>query len=77
LKRKHFDLEKFGQATQREQLEWMRLNAEKDRVNSYKQLALEHTKFYYNILERFVKMLDERKQKDMLPYSKDKSTSNQ
>jgi hypothetical protein len=54
----------------------MRLNAEKDRVNSYKQLALEHTKFYYTILEKFVKMLDERKQKDMLPYTKDKSTNN-
>jgi len=35
LKRKHFDLDKFENATQKEHLTWMRLNAEKDRVRKF------------------------------------------
>jgi len=61
LKRKHFDLDKYETATKRERLEWMRLNAEKDRVDKFKEVALGQTKHYYNVLEIFAKMLDKRK----------------
>jgi len=40
----------------------MRLNAERDRVDKFKQIAVSSTKCYYNILEKFAKMLDLRKE---------------
>ena len=55
---KHFDLDKYETATKRERLEWMRLNAEKDRVDKFKDVALSQTKHYYNVLEKFAKLLD-------------------
>jgi hypothetical protein len=36
----------------------MRLNAEKDRINKYKKIALEQSRFYYVLLESFVKLLN-------------------
>lgn len=39
----------------------MRLNAEKDRVDKFKDVALSQTKHYYNVLEKFAKLLDKRK----------------
>lgn len=41
MKRKHFDLDKYKTATKKERLEWMRLNAEKDRVDKFKQVAMQ------------------------------------
>jgi hypothetical protein len=40
----------------------MRLHSEKDRVEKYKLIAVNQTKTYYNILEKFVKKLDHRKE---------------
>lgn len=38
-KRKHFNEEQHSSVTKREKIEWMRLNAEKDRVEKYKTIA--------------------------------------
>lgn len=62
LKRKHFDMDKYGTATKKERLEWMRLNSERDRVDKYKTIAVSQTKAYYTILEKYAKMLDLRKE---------------
>lgn len=40
----------------------MRLNTEQDRVNKYKAVALNDTKRYYNLLEKFTKIIDSRKE---------------
>jgi hypothetical protein len=61
-KRKHFDMEKAQTATKRERFDMMRLNTEQDRVNKFKQIALNETKRYYNLLEKFTKILDSRKE---------------
>lgn len=61
-KRKHFDLEKAQTATKRERFDIMRLNTEQDRVNKFKLIALNETKRYYNLLEKFTKILDSRKE---------------
>jgi hypothetical protein len=44
--------------THKERIEEMRLNAEKDRINKYKNIALEQSRFYYVLLESFVKLLN-------------------
>lgn len=59
-KRKYFDCDE-GQ-TKKETLEWMRLLSEKDRVDKYKSIAVTQTKTYYNILEKFVKKVEARKE---------------
>lgn len=63
LKRRHFDMN-GGSATvtKDERLEWMRLNAEKDRIQKFKNIAVEQSKVYYSLLETFNKMLELRKE---------------
>jgi hypothetical protein len=39
LKSKHFNLEQSATASKKESLEWMRLNAEKDRVAKFREIA--------------------------------------
>lgn len=39
----------------------MRLNAERDRVYKFKDIVRTESKRYYNILEQFSKMLEDRK----------------
>jgi hypothetical protein len=58
LKRKNFFLEGDISLTHKERIEEMRLNAEKDRINKYKKIALEQSRFYYVLLESFVKLLN-------------------
>ena len=55
-------MEKNETATRKEQLEWMRLNAEKDRVVKYKNIATANTRSYYTIMYQITKMLDLRKE---------------
>lgn len=57
LKRKHFDSEESSPVTQREKLEIMRMNTERDRVDKFKDIALQETKKYYSVLEKFTKRL--------------------
>ena len=54
LKKHNLYLDRYPQASQREQLEWMRLNTERERILIYKQLTNEHSEAYYAILDEFV-----------------------
>lgn len=49
-KSKHFSVENQVSSKQ-ESLDWMRLNAEKERVHRFKQIATSQTKTYYSILD--------------------------
>jgi hypothetical protein len=44
-------MDKNETASRKEQLEWMRLNAEKDRVVKYKNVATANTRAYYTIMD--------------------------
>lgn len=48
-------------ATKEERLEWMRLCAERDRVEKFKSIATSQTKMFYKILEVYAEMLERRK----------------
>jgi ABC-type uncharacterized transport system ATPase subunit len=67
-------MEKNETATRKEQLEWMRLNAEKDRVVKYKNIATANTRSYYTIMDQITKMLDLRK--EVTPQMQATSSSN-
>ena len=61
-KRKHFSMDEGPEnQTKEERLEWMRLNAERDRVIKFKDIVGNQSQSYYNILRQFVKMLEIRK----------------
>ena len=45
----------------------MRVGAELDRVQRYKKIAKAESETYYKILEKFSKILDERKEALILP----------
>ncbi len=34
-------------------IEWMRINAEKERISQYRRIAQESASFYYKVLKRF------------------------
>jgi len=40
LKKRHFEIENYPQASRKEILEWMRLQAEKDRLSRFKNVAV-------------------------------------
>lgn len=63
-KRRHFGSEKYGRTTRSEHVSLMRLGAEKDRVDKFKLVAMQQTRCYYSILEKFLKIIDERREKD-------------
>jgi hypothetical protein len=65
LKKHNLDLDRYPQASQREQLEWMRLNTERERILIYKQLTNDHSEAYYAILDEFVQVLDRRKEQEI------------
>ncbi len=52
----------------------MRLNAEKDRVVKYKNIATANTRSYYTIMDQITKMLDLRK--EVTPQMQATSSSN-
>ena len=49
-KSKHFTVDNQVSSKQ-ESMDWMRLNAEKERVKRFKEIATTQTKSYYNILD--------------------------
>jgi len=50
MKRKHLNLDgKIGNAY--DDIEWMRINAEKDRIKMFKEVAKEGATLYYRILK--------------------------
>lgn len=63
LKKRHFEIDNFPQASRKEILEWMRLQAEKDRLSRYKNIAVSQVSNYYNIIEQMNKLLGSREDK--------------
>ena len=55
LKRKYLDIENAGVEPMQEVVSWMRINAERDRIKKFKEIASESAETYYNILEEFAK----------------------
>ena len=55
MKRRHFNPDVA--ANKRESLEWMRINAERERIFRFKQIAKESASQYYTIMERFSQCL--------------------
>ena len=44
-----------------ESLEWMRINAERERIQRFKTIAKDSATCYYKIMDRFTKQLLEKK----------------
>ena len=55
MKRRHFNPDVAG--NKRESLEWMRINAERERIFRFKSIARDTATQYYRILERFTNEL--------------------
>ena len=55
MKRRHFNPDVAG--SKRESLEWMRINAERERIFRFKSIAKDTATLYYTILERFTNEL--------------------
>ena len=55
LKRRYFNLEMTS--SKRESLDWMRLNAERERITHYRTIANDTASQYYTILDRFTREL--------------------
>jgi hypothetical protein len=52
MKKKHFNIEqKSGNVY--DDIEWMRINAERERIAKYKVIAQDSALFYYKILKKF------------------------
>ena len=43
-------------------MEWMRLNTERDRLYRYKDIVGDQSKLYYNILDKYYKLIEMRKE---------------
>jgi hypothetical protein len=51
MKKRHFDIEQIGVEPMKETMHWMRINAERERIVRFKEVAQECALLYYNILE--------------------------
>ena len=54
-KSRHFNVEQLN--AKRATLNWMRLNAERDRIEKFKVVAMDNANFYYKILQDYVKVI--------------------
>jgi len=57
-KKKHFDIEHIGVEPMSETMHWMRINAERERICKFKEVAQECALLYYTVLEEFCIMQD-------------------
>ena len=55
MKRRHFNPDVAGD--KRGSLEWMRINAERERIYRFKSIANESATTYYVIMEKFTQLL--------------------
>jgi hypothetical protein len=55
MKRKHLDIENAGVEPMKEIITWMRINAERERIKKFKDIASDSAEMYYNILDEFAK----------------------
>ena len=63
MKRRHFNVDDSGNSHMQESLEWMRINAERERIQRFKTIAKDAATCYYKIMDRIAKFLLETKQK--------------
>lgn len=61
LKRKNLEVQEKQTANVRQALEWMRINAERERIGKFKQIIKDSATLYYVILDAFAKQWIERK----------------
>lgn len=55
FKKKHLDKDLLRGSTRfQEEVEWVRINAEKERITKYKQVAEQSAIMYYKILQKFI-----------------------
>jgi hypothetical protein len=52
MKKKHFNMD-INKGNLNEDIEWMRINAEKERISHYRNIASESAVFYYKVLKLF------------------------
>ena len=57
MKRRHLNIDDSGTSHMSENLEWMRINAEKERIQRFKQISQETVNLYYKVLDRFSQLL--------------------
>ena len=62
MKRRHFNVDDSGNSHMQESLEWMRINAERERIQRFKTVAKDTATVYYKIMDRIAKQLIETKQ---------------
>ena len=65
MKRRHLNVDDSESSHCAQNLEWMRINAERERIHRFKQISTETASQYYKILERFGQLLI-RKKSDIL-----------
>ncbi len=51
MKKKHFNIES-KKNNWNDDIEWMRINAERERIQHYRSIAKDSTYFYYKVLKR-------------------------
>ena len=56
-KRRNFNADDSGNSQMQENLEWMRINAERERITRFKSIAKDSATVYYKILDRFTQQL--------------------
>ena len=60
MKRRHFNVDDSGNSNKQECLEWMRINAERERIARFKTIAKDSATSYYKIMDRFTQQLMEK-----------------
>jgi hypothetical protein len=58
MKKRHLNIDEIGVEPLSETLHYMRINAERERIARYRQVAEECALLYYNIMEQFSNMQD-------------------
>ena len=61
MKRRHLNIDEAGTSHMHENLEWMRINAERERIYRFKSIAQDTAMQYYAIMERMTKILLEKR----------------
>jgi len=65
MKRRHFYVDDTESSHCTQNLEWMRINAEKERILRYKQISQDTASLYYKILDQYSTLLIGKKAKEI------------
>ena len=61
MKRRHLTVDDSESSHCTQNIQWMRINAERERIHRFKQISTETASQYYKILERFGQLLIPKK----------------